>query len=89
MSDRESDVREAAAKSISILICFCTDCDKIASLVDASLGIIIDERICIDTGLLLISLLTNISFQLDSENMLVHKLLKALELEHDNKRLIR
>ena len=43
MSDRESDVREVAAKSLSILICFCCDTQKLPSLVDSSLQIIVDE----------------------------------------------
>ena len=89
MTDRESDVRDSAARSLSLLICFCDDTDKLTTLIDSSCDVLIDERIPIDNGLALIALLANIAFKLNSEALLVHKILKTLEVEYDNKRLIR
>ena len=51
MSDRESDVRDTASKSLSLLICFCDDKDKLTSLVDSCLDVIVDDTIPIDNGL--------------------------------------
>ena len=51
MSDRESDVRDTASKSLSLLICFCDDKDKLTSLVDSCLDVIVDHTIPIDNGL--------------------------------------
>ena len=66
MSDRESDVRDTASKSLSLLICFCDDKDKLTSLVDSCLDVIVDDTIPIDNGLQVIgrrySTLQNFSY---------------------------
>ena len=58
-------------RSLSLLICFCDDTDKLTTLIDSSCDVLMDERIPIDNGLALISLLANISFKLKSEALLV------------------
>ena len=58
MSDRESDVRDTASKSLSLLICFCDDKDKLTSLVDSCLDVIVDDTIPIDNGLQVNKILT-------------------------------
>ena len=55
MSDRESDVRDTASKSLSLLMCFCDDKDKLTSLVDSCLDVIVDDTIPIDNGLQVIT----------------------------------
>lgn len=57
-------------RSLSLLICFCDDTDKLTTLIDSSCDVLMDERIPIDNGLALISLLANISFKLKSEALL-------------------
>ena len=60
---QESEVRQAAALSLATLCSFCDDSDRLSSLQASVIDIIIDDSIPIQTGLLTLSVISQISFK--------------------------
>jgi hypothetical protein len=58
LHDKESEVRKAAANSLSILSSFAVSKDKMSSLQSSCIQTIIDDTIPIQTGLLLLSVIS-------------------------------
>lgn len=89
LEDKDAEVRCAAANSFAVLLAFCRDEDRLSSLQKTAVSVVNDDSIPLQTGLLILSIIGQLSFQAEKEGELLHKLLKLVETEQDTKRGLR